>query len=320
MKISGFTFMRNTDKFYYPLAESILSILPLVDEFIIALGKGDDDDETEKIIQSISSDKIKIIHTLWNIEKFPSGTEFAHQTEIAKSHCTGDWLFYLQSDEVVHEKYIELIQNYCRYYLHDRDVEGFLFKYVHFFGDYNHFIESHAWYPQEIRIIRNLPEIHSWGDAQSFKFIQDFDGLNFHQKMNTRSLHVIKIPAEIYHYGWVRPPQLMQSKSKAMNKMYHNENKIEEEYSRKSFDFDYGCLNSLSIFTQDHPLVMKNFIANFNWKDQLHYEPNYKVSRELMKHEKLKYRILSWIENNLLNGKLIFGYKNWTILKNKFKR
>lgn len=46
MKISGFTMVRNATKYYFPIKESILSILPIVDEFIIALGDNDPDDYT----------------------------------------------------------------------------------------------------------------------------------------------------------------------------------------------------------------------------------------------------------------------------------
>ena len=61
MKISGFTFIKNAEKLYIPAKESILSILPICDEFIIAIGDNDIGDNTLKIIQSIQSEKIKII-------------------------------------------------------------------------------------------------------------------------------------------------------------------------------------------------------------------------------------------------------------------
>lgn len=316
MKISGFSFMRNTDKLYYPLAESICSILPIVDEFIIALGQGDSDDQTEKIIKSINSNKIKIIHTEWDLDNNKGGTEFARQTDIAKEACTGDWLFYLQSDEIIHEKYHSIILNYCKFYLKQEVVEGFLFNYKHFYGDYDHYIESHTWYPKEIRIIRNRTDIHSWKDAQSFRVIPDFDYKNYLQKTNTRSLKVIQIPAEVYHYGWVRPPQLMQTKSKAMNFAYHSRQHVEYEYDKKSKEFDYGAMNNLERFNDIHPQVMTNFMSAFNWKEKLHYEKNYKPSRDLLKHEKLKYRFLSWIEKKILRRRL-FGFKNYTLLRDK---
>jgi hypothetical protein len=35
MKVGGFTFVRNVVKYDYPVVESIRSILPVVDEFIV---------------------------------------------------------------------------------------------------------------------------------------------------------------------------------------------------------------------------------------------------------------------------------------------
>ena len=35
MKISGFTMVRNAGKYYFPIKESIQSVLPIVDEFIV---------------------------------------------------------------------------------------------------------------------------------------------------------------------------------------------------------------------------------------------------------------------------------------------
>ncbi|NOT37890.1 MAG: hypothetical protein HOP11_10975 [Saprospiraceae bacterium] len=315
MKISGFSFMRNTDKLYYPLAESIQSILPIVDEFIIALGKGDPDDNTEKIINSIQSNKIKIIHTEWDPNNSIGGTEYARQTDIAKEKCTGDWLFYLQSDEVVHEKYLPIIKKYCEFYLDDKRVEGFAFQYKHFFGDYDHYIESHSWYAQEIRIIRNDKNIHSWKDAQSFRYIPNFDYKNYYQRKDTRRLSAIVLPSEIYHYGWVRPPGLMQTKTRVMNKSYHDPQKVDSDFDKKSTEFDFGSMELLDNFQDTHPFVMKEFISKFNWKEKLHYEKSYTPTRELMKHEKLKYRFFSWIEKKILHRR-VFAYKNFNQLKN----
>ena len=43
MRISGFTLIRNGEKFDFPYFESIRSLLPLVDEMVINVGVGDDD-------------------------------------------------------------------------------------------------------------------------------------------------------------------------------------------------------------------------------------------------------------------------------------
>ena len=87
MKISGFTFIRNASKLQFPFKESVLSILPLVDEFIIVFCEGDDEDNTAELLASFNSDKIKIVVGTWNPEKYKKNTLYAHLTDQAKSHC-----------------------------------------------------------------------------------------------------------------------------------------------------------------------------------------------------------------------------------------
>lgn len=315
MKISGFTFTRNAQKLYYPVKESIQSILPLVDEFVVALGNNDEDDGTEEEISSIASDKIKIVRTVWDLEKYNRGKVYAHQTDIAKEACTGDWLFYLQGDEVVHEKYLETIQTACKKYLHDQRVEGFLFQYKHFWGDYNHFVLSHAWYPREIRIIRNDPDIHSWKDAQSFRRMPNFDGLDYYRKENTAKLNVVEIDACIYHYGFVRPPHIMQKKNKNHSSNYIGSAAAAEKFKSGADYYDYGNLSQLQDFKETHPKVMQDFIARFDWKELLRYQADPDLPK--LKHEKMKYRLLSFIEQKFMKGNTLFGFQNFNRIKRK---
>ena len=308
MTISGFTILRNGGKLFYPVAESIRSILPLVDEFVIALGEGDDDDNTLEIIASIGSPKIRIVNTKWDIVAYPDGTEYAHQTDIARTECKGDWLFYLQSDEVVHERDHDVIRDACTQYLNDPNVEGFLFHYYHFWGDYAHYLPFHGWYEREIRIVRNDPNIHSFGDAQSFRVIKNFDGKSYRKKEGTRKLNVVLLPARIYHYGWVRPPHVMDRKGKLMQ-MYFRGGEAKQETA-----FDYGPMKRIPTFIATHPAVMKERIARFHWAASLNYDRDATPDRPLMKHERLKYRIITWIERLFFGGRQALGYSNWNII------
>ncbi|MFO7830127.1 MAG: glycosyltransferase family 2 protein [Bacteroidales bacterium] len=308
MKISGFTMSKNAEKLGYPVKESILSALPLVDEFVVALGDSDPDDHSRQLINEIKSDKIKIVDTVWDIEKYPKGMEHAHQTDIAKNHCSGDWLLYLQADELIHEKDIPAIRQRCNDLLNDQEVEGLLFKYYHFWGDFKHYHFSHSWYKHEIRIIRNDPEIHSWESAQSFRRIPDFDGLNYRVQENTFKLNVASVDAHIYHYGWVRPPHIMKKKlvSFATN---HRGQKGAAKMEKTNFD--YGNIKKIRKFKGEHPKVMKDKIANYNWENKL-YKRN--KNRPKFKHEKFKYKLLTFIENYILH-QTIFTFKNYNLLK-----
>jgi hypothetical protein len=227
-------------------------------------------------------------------------------------------LFYLQSDEVVHEKDLENIRNRCQELLDDREVEGLLFRYLHFWGDYDHLQDSHCWYRNEIRIIRNDPEIHSWESAQSFRRIPQFDGVNYRQQEGTYKLKVARVDAEIYHYGWVRPPAVMQEKIKAFSINHKGVKKVEQQEALHQYDaiYDYGNLSSLTRFKGTHPAVMHPWIARFNWREQLRFKgPARSMNPIKSKHDKPKYRLVSWIEKHLLGGRRLGEFKNYILVK-----
>lgn len=313
MKISGFSFVRNGIKLYYPVVESVRSILPIVDEFVIAIGKGDADDSTREKIAAIGDSKIKIIDTIWDEKYFKKGVINAMQTNIAKAACSGDWLFYLQADEVVHEKYLAVIQARCQELLNNNEVEGLLFQYKHFWGDYNHYHGGHGWYPYEIRIIRNRPEIYSWQSAQSFRRFDYYD--NPRQESGHHKLNVAKVAAEIFHYGWVRPPHLMQNKRRALDSVHWGIKRAKDYYEKAPREFDYGPLNLLTEFKETHPELMQEWISQMDWRDRLQYAGKPNPYRELHKHERRKYRFLSFIEKHVNGGEQIGGFKNYKLLK-----
>lgn len=311
MKISGFSMVKNATKLYYPIKQAIQSVLPIVDEFVIAIGDCDKDDNTRDEVLSIGSDKVKIIDTVWDIEKFKRGSENAHQTDIAKEACSGDWLLYLQADEVIHERYLDNIVKSCKQYLDYPKVEGLLFKYKHFWGDYRHYHISHGWYPYEIRIVRNDPDIHSWQSAQSFRRIPNFDGFHYHQEKGTSLLNVALIDAYIYHYGWVRPPKLMRNKMKSLETIHHGKEKVDAKFEKVASEFDYGPLELLGEFKESHPKVMEDWIKKFDWSDKLYQSGTLNPYREKHKHEKFKYRLLTFLEQTFFGGHQIGYFKNY---------
>lgn len=315
MKISGFSFVRNGDKLYYPVKESIESILPICDEFIVAVGNSDEDDKTRKIIESINDPKVKIIDTVWDKKYMKHGAIYAIQTDIAMKSCSGDWLFYLQADEVIHEKDLQNIRNRCEQLIDEKEVEGLLFDYHHFWGDYDHHHKSHGWYPYEIRVVRNLTKIHSFKDAQSFRY---FDNYSLPHKIEgSRKLKVAKVDAHIYHYGWVRPPKFMQNKQKYFNVNYKGLDKTQKIYDKLPKEFDFGNLSKIAIFEGIHPKVMHERIAKMDWKKKLQYSGQRNINRLPHKHEKFKYRLVSVIEKLFNGGNQIGTFKNYELLKGK---
>lgn len=303
MKISGFTIIRNAVKYDFPAVECITSVLDLVDEFIVALG--DSSDNTEELINAINSPKIKIIKTNWDTNTYyKDGQIYAHQTDIALRACKGDWCFYLQADEVLHEDGIPIIREACEKYLNDENIEGFLLNYVWLYGNYNKYIDSmHIAYPKEVRIVRNRADIHSWRDAQSFRSIPDFDYKNYYQKENTRKLRCIDLNAWLFHYTYVRDPRVLVKKKTEQISLHAGEN-----VSELTQYYDYGNLSVFPDFKGTHPAIMKKRIGELGWEHLLRFTGT--PPQIFGRKRKLKYRVLNFVENKILGGRMLFGWKN----------
>lgn len=258
MKVSGFTFIRNASKFDYPVVEAIKSILPVCDDFIVAVGNSDDN--TLELIQSIDKNKIKIIETVWDDseEMKKGGKVFASETDKAfhAIPMNTDWAFYIQGDEVIHEKYLDTIYASMKKWKDEPKVDGLLFNYLHFYGSYDYIGLSPKWYGHEIRIIRNDKSIYSFRDAQGFRKCLD-------EKLNVKP-----IDAYVYHYGWVKEPGTMMKKAINANSFYQEKNflkKVKTITSNGNNEFDYSTIDSLSLFTETHPKVMEERIRRKNW-------------------------------------------------------
>lgn len=290
MKVSGFTIIRNALVNDYPVVEAISSILPLVDEMIVLVGDGNDD--TETLIRSIGSDKIRIHHSVWDPQHFSGGKILAIETDKAFQLIDpqSDWAFYIQADEVIHEKYHPAIREALLKYKDDKKVEGLLFRYLHFYGTYDYVGDSRKWYNKEIRIIRNDPSIHSYRDAQGFR-------------KNGRKLHVKEIAAWVYHYGWVKNPRQMMTKKRNLAS-YWQEQRSENAVRNAAEIFDFSQFDSLDLFRGSHPKVMEERIKNQHW------EVPVDLSR---KNFSLKGSLLYWIEKK--TGIRLFDYKNYIIMR-----
>lgn len=291
MKVSGFTFVKNAIKYGYPVVESITSILPIVDEMIVCLG--DSEDDTNNLIASIGSDKIKVIHSVWDDSLREGGKVLAVETDkaIAATAADSDWLFYIQADEVVHEQYHQTIVNAMQQYKANKKVEGLLFNYHHFYGSYKYIGDGRRWYSKEIRIIRNDKQIKSYRDAQGFRWN---DG---------RKLQVKLIDAYMYHYGWVRSPLKMQQKAVGFSKLWRGEEgkQAGEETEKTKNAFDYSQIDSVTLFNETHPAVMKDLVAKEDW--------NFEMDIKKKNFKNTKHRVLYFIWQKF--GWRPFEYSNY---------
>ncbi|MFI5395128.1 MAG: hypothetical protein ACHQ9S_06300 [Candidatus Binatia bacterium] len=277
MRVSGFSFVRNAIDLQYPVVEAITSVLPLCDEFIVVAGNSSDG--TTELLRSIDSPKLQIVESVWDPALCVGGAIFAQQTNLALDRCSGDWAFYIQADEIVHERDLPIIEAQTRRYLNEPRVEALLFDYLHFFGSYGSVQTSHNWYAHEIRIVRTGIGVRSWHDAQGFRR----DG---------QKLRVAHSGASIYHYGWVRSPRHLHRKGQAFTAVYAGPAAAGERAVQEDAPYPYGRLWGLKRFHGSHPAVMQERVRQQDWSVYRTHPAH--------KHDRIGIQVLSFVENNIL--------------------
>jgi hypothetical protein len=290
MSICGCIIIKNAIINDYPVVEAIHSLLPIVDKLYVSIGESDD--ETEALIRNIVSPKIEIKHSVWDMSLREGGRVLAVETDkiLRQVPSHFDWIFYLQADELLHEKYHAAIQQALVDHHDNPKVDGLLFKYTHFYGTYDYVGDSRKWYPNEIRIIRNNPNIYSYRDAQGFR------------KRENIKLNAKPINAYIYHYGWVKTPAQMMLKMKNLAYLWNNSEDMKTVINPEEV-FDYDQFDSLEKFTDTHPKVMQERIAKHDLK------ANFDINKKRFGFKDfLLYKFEKW------TGIRLFDYKNYKII------
>lgn len=278
MKISGFTFLRNGVLLGYPFEESIRSVLPICDEFVIALGESSDG--TRERIEAIGSDKIRIIDTRWNEAMQDRGYVYAQQKMIAQFNCSGDWAFYLEGDEVLHEQDLETIRATMERHLDDPAVEALIFDYFHFYGSPDWLAISPGWYRRAPRIIRNT--IRNYSPDGLFFVVMDKNKQGRYPKAALAG-------APIYHYGHVRSAARMREKINQVSRYWGHEPPKFETYAIDP--------QAVRLFEGSHPAVVQPWLAA---EAEKHFapDPNHQPTRKERKH-RLAMKLEDWFNMEL---------------------
>ena len=301
MKVSGFSYVRNGFQYDYPFLEAIQSVLPVCDEFIMVVG--DSTDGTREAIEALNDARIRIVDTIWDDKMRQGGHIFAQQANIGLDHCTGDWCFHIQADEVIHEKDLPEIKKAMEFYYDDKSVDGFLFHFLNFIGDYKHYGPSRRFHDKEIRIVRKDASVRSYRDSQGFR---KFANPEKQWEEKGEKLRVKLLDATVYHYSYVKHPKVQASKQVEFGKRWHaDDNMLEAQAIRTSqTGFNYSeKVDVLAEYNGSHPAVMKSRIDAMNWKFE--FDPKAATMS-------LKERVLYAIQKT--TGKKLFTYRNYKIV------
>lgn len=298
MTISGFSYIRNGFTYQYPFLESIQSIIGICDEFVIAVG--DSTDGTREAIEALNNPKIRIIDTVWDEQMRIGGKIFAQQANIALDACTGDWLFHIQADEMIHENDLPTIQRAIQQADPDPRIDGILFDFLNFYGSYDYVNGTRYQHFKEIRIFRRGRDVFSYRDSQGFRKYpnqqaraQNYKG----DKLIVREVHV-----PVYHYSYVRPPKSMNQKSRYFAQFWHSDDQLKQMFGDQQ-ETNYYNIEKIKRFTGTHPAIMRDWVENGNYE----FDPE-KINTSMS----LKKRVAYWLDNVL--GWRLGEYRNYKIL------
>ncbi|GAB3995595.1 hypothetical protein GCM10028807_36170 [Spirosoma daeguense] len=300
MTLSGFSYIRNGFKYQYPFLESIKSIIPICDEFVIAIGNSIDG--TREAIEALKEPKIKIIDTIWDERMREGGKLFAQQANIALEACSGDWLFHIQADEIIHENDLPTIKQAIHRADANLRIDGLLFNFLNFYGSYNYLNGTRYQHKKEIRIIRNGINAFSYRDSQGFRKYPN--QLAREQNYKGDKLTVVDINVPVYHYSYVRPPEGMTEKSRYFAQFWHDDSELEKMFGENP-ETNYYNIEKVDPFLGTHPSVMSEWIKNGNYD----FDPD-KINKKMS----LKRRIAYWLDGVL--GRRVGEYRNYKKIKN----
>src|SRR5690242_21427860 len=235
--ISGFTIVRNAVRLDYPIVPAIRSILDLCDEVIVNVGASED--ETRDVVVGIGDPRIRVLDTVWDFSR--GGGTLAFETNRAMAACRGAWGVYIQADEVLHETGVATLREALRQWDGDLRVEGLLVDYLHFYGDFDTLATDRHWYRREVRVVRLGGEIRSYQDAQGFRVGGD-----------ARRVRARVTGAQMFHYGWARPPQPLRRKVVAAKEIF---TEAADRWERRATLETLDWTPLLRRFTGTHPRV-----------------------------------------------------------------
>lgn len=307
--ISGFTNIKDAVKGKFPFVETILSALPVCDEFVVSDGYSTDG--TWEILKKLANkhSKIKLVRIEWKPKANKKGKIFAQTANETREYCKGDYLFYLQAGEIIHEDSVNRLRSLPEEH---PKITLFHIPYYLIFGTNIIGLEDFR-----IRFVKNIKNIRVSGDGNhmcygrmdilkgvmsSFKNPFTFE-LNLKKVMtpygfgNEPFSHVI-LPMPIFRYGTMfKKSYLAKLEAHAKLNSYKNslsnrdkmakyviENTNNSNFGQKMYEYsrqDPPPYSSAFLFKpikldiKQHPKIMQGLLAKNN--------DDYYIRKELLK-------------------------------------
>lgn len=237
MRVVGVTIVRDAVRLEYPVVQAIRSVLPLVDEMIVNVGRSDDG-TFQKIRQEFAGKNVVVLDREWDTSV--GGAVLAGETDLAMRYLPSDWVVYVQADEVLHEEALPEIRDAMTLYYGEEKIQGLTVEFVHHYGLPDVVASSRAWYRREVRIVKTSSGAKSYHEAQGFR-------------VRGERIRTAASGGTYHHYGWLRSCAALEQKSIADFRIYGRKS----PRSFATLPWEYG----LKQFVGSHPQAMEEWLA-----------------------------------------------------------
>lgn len=237
--LTGISLIRNGNKLNYPFIQCFNSLTNLCDQVIINIDYSDGSDKTLETIAEKVTDlkKTTIVSSKWNMSNTGDGRELAKQINLLLPFVDSEWIIYLQADELIHEKDVQLIREYLKE-LPPEISQVELYR-TYFWKDLDTRAENH-----EIWLGRIFRQgTHTVGG----------DGMY----LNRNNGEVIRSPFWIYHYSRIGTEEQIDNRIKTLDRLFHDEETV-QHFSTFSFNQSVRTVP----FTGTHPHDVVQFFNN----------------------------------------------------------
>ncbi len=249
--VSGFSLVRGGDGLAYPVAESLRSLLPLVDELVVAVhGR---DTATHEQLRELGDGRIALVETDWDAGPRGRGLALARQANAALARCRHGWAFYLQADEVLHEEDYGAIRSALERWGDADRVDGLTFRFLHFEGSYARV--NPLRYRRQCRLVRNDGRLQVAGDGAGFA------------RVDGRRLATRRSGARVFHYGWAMAPEALKARLLALARYYWDAKEVAARWGPVPAD-TLARVDLTFRWRGTHPAVMRERIRAADWVDR----------------------------------------------------
>lgn len=237
MRVVGVTIVRDAVRLEYPVVDAIRSVLPLVDEMIVNVGRSDDG-TFEMIRLEFAGEKVVVLNREWDTSV--GGAVLAAETNFAMRYLPSDWVVYAQADEILHEAGLACIRDAMTRYHEEEKIQGLTVEFVHHYGLPDIVASSRSWYRREVRIVKTGSGAESYHEAQGFR-------------VGGERIRTATSGGTYHHYGWLRSCVALEQKSAADFRIYGRK----APRSFTTLPWEYG----LKKFVGDHPKAMEGWLT-----------------------------------------------------------